>query len=63
VAARFAADQEKAAQRLNDAAEMMTDIMATPDKGIPRDLLENAHCVVVVPARWASVEDLASVCP
>lgn len=24
--------------------------MATPDKGIPRDLLAKAHCVVIVPA-------------
>jgi lipid-binding SYLF domain-containing protein len=23
--------------------------MATPDKGIPRDLLEKAHCIVIVP--------------
>src|SRR6266480_3806416 len=23
--------------------------MATPDKGIPQDLLEKAHCVVIVP--------------
>ena len=23
--------------------------MATPDKGIPQDLLENAHCIVIVP--------------
>ena len=23
--------------------------MATPDKGIPQDLLEKAHCIVIVP--------------
>lgn len=27
----------------------MSEIMATPDKGIPQDLLEKAHCIVIVP--------------
>lgn len=38
-----------APDRLVDAADMMTDIMAAPDKGIPQDLLEKAQCIVVVP--------------
>lgn len=38
-----------AAKRLNDSAEMLTEIMSAPDKGIPQDLLEKAECVVVVP--------------
>jgi len=38
-----------APDRLTDAADMMTDIMSAPDKGIPQDLLEKAHCIVVVP--------------
>jgi len=38
-----------AAKRLNDAADMLTDIMSAPDKGIPQDLLEKAQCVVLVP--------------
>ena len=38
-----------APDRLVDAADMMTDIMSAPDKGIPQDLLEKAQCVVVVP--------------
>ena len=25
------------------------EIMAAPDKGIPQDLLEKAHCIVIVP--------------
>jgi lipid-binding SYLF domain-containing protein len=44
----LAADDEPA-QRLNDAAAVLSDIMATPDRGIPEDLLANAHCIVVVP--------------
>ena len=36
-------------QRLNEATAVFSEIMAAPDKGIPQDLLENAHCVVIVP--------------
>jgi len=38
-----------AAKRLNDSADMLTEIMSAPDKGIPQDLLEKAHCIVLVP--------------
>ena len=44
----MAADSEPA-KRLNEAAAVFSEIMAAPDKGIPRDLLGNAHCVVIVP--------------
>lgn len=36
-------------QRLNDAADVMNEIMATPDKGVPEDLLNKSACVIVVP--------------
>lgn len=36
-------------QRLDEAAAVFSEIMAAPDKGIPQDLLANAHCVVIVP--------------
>jgi len=36
-------------QRLNEAAAVFSEIMAAPDKGIPQELLENAHCIVIVP--------------
>ena len=38
-----------APKRLDDSADMLTDIMSAPDKGIPQDLLQKAHCVVLVP--------------
>src|SRR6202049_4397661 len=38
-----------AAPRLEASADMMTEIMSAPDKGIPQDLLEKSQCVVVVP--------------
>ena len=37
------------AERMSDATKVFTEIMATPDKGIPQDLLEKAHCIVIVP--------------
>ena len=44
----LAADNEPG-KRLDDAAAVFSEIMATPDKGIPQELLENAHCIVIVP--------------
>src|SRR5687767_10558967 len=44
----LAADDEPA-QRLDAAAAVLSDIMGTPDKGIPQELLEKAHCIVIVP--------------
>jgi len=38
-----------AARALSDAAKTFNEIMATPDKGIPQDLIEKANCVVIVP--------------
>src|ERR1022692_3633710 len=35
--------------RLNEAVAVFSEIMAAPDKGIPQELLENAHCIVIVP--------------
>ena len=36
-------------QRLNEAAQVLNEIMATPDKAIPRGLFSRAFCVVVIP--------------
>src|SRR5260221_955948 len=36
-------------KRLDEASAVFSEIMATPDKGIPQDLLANAHCIVIVP--------------
>jgi lipid-binding SYLF domain-containing protein len=37
-------------ERLGDATAVFSEIMGTPDKGIPQDLLEKAQCVVIVPS-------------
>lgn len=44
-----AADTPDAVERLNTAATVFSEVMATPDKGIPSDLLADAHCAVIVP--------------
>ncbi len=36
-------------KRLDDAAIVFGEVMDAPDKGIPQDLLEKAHCIVIVP--------------
>lgn len=36
-------------KRLNAAAGVLKEIMASPDKGIPQDLLDKAACAVIVP--------------
>jgi SH3 domain-containing YSC84-like protein 1 len=48
--ASFAADREiKVDDRLDASADTLTDMMRASDKGIPQDLIDKAHCVVVVP--------------
>jgi len=42
------ADDEPA-KGLTEASAVFSEIMATPDKGIPQELLESAHCIVIVP--------------
>jgi len=42
-----ASDQVK---RIDAAANVLDEIMAAPDKGIPKDVLDSAKCVAVVPS-------------
>ena len=45
----FAASKDEVNKRLDEAASVFSEITASPDKGIPQDLLEKAHCAVIVP--------------
>jgi SH3 domain-containing YSC84-like protein 1 len=45
----LAAVDPEPAKRLDTAAVVFSEIMAAPDKGIPQDMLGNAHCIVIVP--------------
>lgn len=40
---------DKSAERLAEADALFNEIMATPDRSIPQDLLEKAACIVLVP--------------
>src|SRR5689334_21800211 len=44
----FAKDNEPA-KRLDSAAIVFSEVMSAPDKGIPKEMLEHAHCIVIVP--------------
>ena len=42
--------QEAENGRLKEAASVLTEILGSPDKGIPQDLLDKAECVIVFPS-------------
>lgn len=35
--------------RIRSSARVFRQIMKTPDKGIPKELLESAHCIAIIP--------------
>ena len=43
-------DRAKLDERLGNASAVLTEIMDTPDKGIPQSILAGASCVVVIPS-------------
>jgi lipid-binding SYLF domain-containing protein len=48
-AALAASAREDAIERLNNATEVLHQIMDAPDKGVPEEVLNSAKCIVVVP--------------
>src|SRR5437899_11756063 len=46
----WAASAEGDAKRLAEAATVLKEIHAAPDKDIPQELWEKAHCVAVIPS-------------
>lgn len=45
----WADEKEDATERLDNAAKVLTEVMNTPDKGIPKEVLDGAKCIAVVP--------------
>ncbi len=41
--------REDAIERLNNAGQVLHEIMGMPDKGIPEEVLEHAKCIAVIP--------------
>lgn len=37
-------------ERLGNAATVLNEIMSSPDKGIPQEVIDNAKCIAVVPS-------------
>ncbi len=46
----LAAEESREAERLQKAAEVINEVMGTPEKGIPKDLLNKAVCVGIIPS-------------
>jgi lipid-binding SYLF domain-containing protein len=45
----WATAKDDSVERLQKSADVLKEIMATPDKGIPEEVLDDAKCIVVVP--------------
>src|SRR5690348_12642375 len=54
LAASFAvtlmAANEEGTQRLKASADVLQEVMGTPDKAIPNELFHKAYCVIVIPS-------------
>lgn len=48
-AAMLACAESDAAKRLDAAAQAFKEVMDVPDKTIPQDLLNKAHCIMIIP--------------
>jgi len=48
-AAVLSAAESDAPARLQAAADVLKEVMGIPDKAIPQELLNKAHCIVIVP--------------
>jgi len=48
--ARADSSREDDIRRTEESAEVFQEIMNTPDKAIPRDLLESSKCIAIIPA-------------
>jgi lipid-binding SYLF domain-containing protein len=45
----WATAKDDSVERLQNAANVLKEILDAPDKGIPEEVLDNAKCIVVVP--------------
>jgi SH3 domain-containing YSC84-like protein 1 len=48
-ATSWAEDRDAVDDRLHHAAEVLHQVMATPDKGIPQEVIDHAKCIAVIP--------------
>ena len=50
LSARASSNREDDIRRIQDSAQIFEEIMGTPDKAIPQDLLDSAECIAIIPA-------------
>ncbi len=48
--ARLGRADDKQTERLERSAQVITEIMHPPEKGIPKDLLDKAVCIGIIPS-------------
>lgn len=49
VVAFASTERDHATKVINESANVFNEIMSTPDKGIPRNILDHAQCIGIVP--------------
>jgi SH3 domain-containing YSC84-like protein 1 len=42
-------DRQEDIQRIHNSAEVLREIMSTPDKAIPHELMESVKCIAIIP--------------
>lgn len=42
-------EHDKATERMEDAGQVLQEIMKAPDKGIPQEVIDHAKCIAIVP--------------
>lgn len=50
IASAWAGSGDKERERVKESGDVMKEILDTPDKGIPKGVLDGAKCVIVLPA-------------
>ncbi len=50
LSARASSNHDDDVRRIEDSAQIFQEIMGSPDKAIPQDLLGSAQCIAIIPA-------------
>jgi SH3 domain-containing YSC84-like protein 1 len=50
ITSAWAESGEKEKERVTESANVMKEILETPDKGIPKDVMDGSKCVIVLPS-------------
>jgi len=50
LSARASSNREDDVHRIQESAQIFEEIMGTPDKAIPQELLDSAECIAIIPS-------------